>query len=636
MEILIIKTGALGDVIRTSFIAQFFKAKYNPKHTKICWITDIKAKPFFINNAYVDEIIAMQDREKIEELKKKFFNLIINLEEGVEECRLASSLKSEKLIGAFLNQKKEIDYTKESEYWFDMSLISKKGKKQADILKEKNQKTHRQIISEIVGIKDYNKYEPFLRLTKYQRDYSADFLRRYNLSRNDLIIGINTGSADRWPKELSIEKTSDLINKIYKEFKNSKILLFGGPNEIERNRKIIAKSNAPLIDTGTGNNLMEFPALISLCNLFITSDTLGLHIALALKRKTIALFGPTSSSEISLYGLGKKVIAKSNCLCCYKKDCKSMIKINVNEIIQEAKKLLNQKITILITAFKEPNVKKAIEASLNQETKYKYDVIISAPDKETQDIVRHYMKKHKNLSIFPDPGKGKSFALNLAFSEIGSDILILTDGDVHISNNVVEDMVNLFQDPEVGCVSGRPTPQESKNTKFGYWANFLFQAAHVLRDRVSFFSSFIECSGYLFAFRKKIISKIPTDVAEDTIIPYFFWEKGYKIAYAKNARVYVKNPDNIKDWIKQKLRTHKSHGKLGLYADIITTPKVKSFKTEIKGISWLLSYPANFKEFLWSVELAFARFYTWSKFFVDTNIFHKTYNDAWERIESTK
>jgi cellulose synthase/poly-beta-1,6-N-acetylglucosamine synthase-like glycosyltransferase len=246
------------------------------------------------------------------------------------------------------------------------------------------------------------------------------------------------------------------------------------------------------------------------------------------------------------------------------------------------------------------------------------------------------MKKHKNLRLFQDPGKGKSFALNLAFSTIDTDILILTDGDVYISENSVEDIVDTFNDSEIGCLSGRPVPQESRNTKYGYWANFLFGSAHRIRKKAFKTNSFLECSGYLFAFRKEFIKKIPIDVAEDTVIPYIFWEKGYKIGYVETAEVYVKNATNLRDWINQKLRTHKSHGKLGEYVDVMTTPKVKSFKTESKGIFWLLSYPLSAKEAIWSLELAFARFYTWMKFFLDTHIFDRHYTDAWKRIESTK
>ncbi len=634
MKILIIKTGALGDVVRTSFIAQALKEKYGVKDLELFWLTDTKAKAFFINNPYVDYAIEIQNTRAISDLLKIQFDLVINLEEGIEECKLVSSLKTKKIIGVFLDDKGKIKYSSDSAYWFDMSMISKYGKKKADDLKKKNKKTYRQIMLEIIEIKNYQKYESFLRLTSNQRTYAKEFLRRHSLSKKDLIIGMNTGSADRWPKQLSIKKTLGLIERLCKEF-NAKIFLFGGPNEIKRNMEIIAKSKVPIIDTGTGSNLVEFPALISLCNLFITSDTLGLHLGLALKRKTICLIGPTSSSEIDMYGLGEKIVSKSKCICCYRKDCKSMEKIDINDVTKKAKSLLKQKITLLIMAFNEPNIQKAVESALNQKTRYDYEVLVSIPDIKTQKIVEKYVKKDK-LRLIKDSGKGKSFALNEAISNLKTDILILTDGDVYISENCVEDIVNAFFDPEVGCLSGRPVPQESKNNKYGYWANFLFDAAHRIRKKAAQTDSFLECSGYLFAFRKEFIKNIPLNVAEDTVIPYFFWKKGYKIDYVETGKVYVRNARNIRDWVKQKLRTHKSHGDLGRYVDVITTPKVKSFRTESKGIFWLLSYPSNLVEMVWAMELALARLYTWGMFFLHTHIIDRRYQDAWERVESTK
>ncbi len=628
MNILIIKVGALGDVLRTSFIAQALKNKYRSKDPSVFWITQEKARPLFINNPYVDHVIIDKNKDSIKNLK---FDLVINLEEDKDNCIFASGLKADKKIGFILKDDK-IYATETTKEWFNMSAIGKKPDN--DILKKKNKKTHRQIIGEIAEV-DWKRYEPFLRLNNYQRKLAKDFLRRYNLSQSDLIIGLNTGSADRWPKALPIEKTAKLIDLIYKKYK-AKILLFGGPNEIERNNEIKKLISSPLIDTGCGNNLVEFPALISVCNLFITTDSLGLHIALALKRKTISLIGPTSSSEIGMYDIGEKVIAKSNCLSCYKKDCKSMEKIALDEIINSIEKLIYQKITLLITAFKEPNISKALQSALNQRTKYDYEVILSAPDKETLDIARELAKRDKRLKVFQDPGKGKSYALNLLFNKIDTDILILTDGDVHIKENCIEKMSNLFNNPEIGCVTGRPVPFERKNTKYGYWANFLFDAAHLLRKRAFENNSFIECSGYLFGFRKKKIEKIPLDVAEDTVIPYYFWEKGYKIGYADKAEVYVKNPSNWKDWIKQKTRTSKAHETLEKYVDTKTTPRVKNFSNEAKGIKHVIEYPQNIKELIWSLQLAGARLHMWAKVFLDTRVKNSHYQDAWERAESTK
>jgi ADP-heptose:LPS heptosyltransferase/glycosyltransferase involved in cell wall biosynthesis len=630
MNILIIKTEALGDVVRTTFIAQALREKYKKQNPKIFWITQKKARPLFINNIYVDKIIMEEDKS---EIKKISFDFIINLEESEELCKFTNSLKSKKIIG-FIYENDNVQPTTSAKEWFNMSALGKKP--QNDILKKRNKKSHRQIMSEIIGIKNYQKYEPFLRLTKEQREFTKNFLKRHNLSRTDLIIGINTGAADRWPKQLSVEKTIQLIDKIYKKY-GAKILLFGGHNEIERNDKIVRLSRTPIINTGCGNDLIEFPALISICSLFITSDSLGLHLALALKRETICLVGPTSATELDMYGLGEKVIAKSKCICCYKKDCKSMEKIDLNKILKNVKKLIDKKITILITAFKEPEtIGKAIEAALNQETNYNYEVIISVPDKETLDIVKEYSKKDQRLKIFKDPGKGKSFALNLIFKKIKTDILILTDGDVYISKNSVKDISNLFLNPEIGCVTGRPFPIENRKTKYGYWANFLFDAAHKIRKDSFEKSSFIECSGYLFAFRKEKIKEIPLDVAEDTVIPYMFWEKGYKIGYAENAKVYVRNTDNWKDWIAQKIRTSKAHETLHKYVDIKSTPRVKTFKKESKGVTDIIKYPKKISEIYWTFQLILARLYMWLNVFKDIKLKNNHYGDAWKRIESTK
>jgi len=313
-----------------------------------------------------------------------------------------------------------------------------------------------------------------------------------------------------------------------------------------------------------------------------------------------------------------------------------MEKIDLNEILSKVKKILSQKISLVITAFKEPNISRAIKAALNQKTRYNYEIIISAPDDKTLKIAKSYALKNKKIRIFKDPGKGKSYALNQIFNSIQTDILILTDGDVYISDNSVDEISTLFLDPEIGCVTGRPVPMENRKTKYGYWANFLFDAAHRIRKMAFESNSFIECSGYLFAFRKNKIDRIPLDVAEDAFIPYFFWERGYKIGYSYNAKVYVKNPETFGDWIKQKTRTSKAHETLSKYADIKITPRVKSFKNESKGVTWALTYPKNSKEFFWTLQLIISRLYMWAKVFIDTKVFQKHYSDAWERVRSTK
>ena len=294
-------------------------------------------------------------------------------------------------------------------------------------------------------------------------------------------------------------------------------------------------------------------------------------------------------------------------------------------------------ISIVITSFNEPQqVKNAIQAILKNKIKEKYELLVVAPDKSTENVVKEFKKINKQIFYFKDKGKGKSFALNSVFKILKGRIWIFTDGDVYVGDNSINDILEFFKDSKVGCIAGRPVSLNSKNNMLGYWSHLLFEAgAHKIRKELDKKSNFLECSGYLFAFRDNITKNIPLNVAEDTIIPYLSTKKGYKVRYCEKAFVYVRNPTNIRDFIKQKIRTSKAHESLEDYAPFF--PKVKSFTNEVKkGTFAALSYPKNLKEFFWTVILFFVRLYVWAKVKWDEKIVGKKYSDAWERIESTK
>ncbi len=293
-------------------------------------------------------------------------------------------------------------------------------------------------------------------------------------------------------------------------------------------------------------------------------------------------------------------------------------------------------ISIIITAFNEPKtIGKSIQAIISQNITQDYELIISAPDKPTRDIAKTYQKQNSKIKLFKDPGKGKSYALNLLLPKLKGEIIIFTDGDVYISENSINELANEFKNPKIGCTTGRPIPQENKKTKYGYWANFLFDSAHKLRFNLKKQNKFLECSGYLWAFRNNTIKKFPLDVAEDSVVPFLFNEKGYKITYTENAKVYVKNTDNLQDWIEQKTRTVKAHEKIAKYVNTKKAPRTKTFLNEIKGITYLFTYPKSITELFWTLQLIPLRLYIWVKA-AATYFSGKEYQDAWERVESTK
>jgi len=336
-NILIIKYGSLGDVLRTTSFLKGLRSKY--KRSDIYWLTSPEAEKIIINNHLIKHVLVYSDKIAGYLLSKNF-DLVISLDDDIGLCKLASILKTKRLIGSFWNKKDFVSYTDELKDYFDMGLISRYGRSKADKLKKLNKKTYQDIISEGLKIK---KSAPILQINKRSLIFADRFSKIHDLGKK-IIIGLNTGAGKRWErKKLSEAKTAFLSDLLVKEL-NADVIIFGGRDEIKRNKEIKKLAKMPIIDAGNDNSLMDFAALVNLCDILVTSDSLALHIGVALKKYVIAFFGPTSHYEIDLFGKGEKIITRLKCLCCYKNKCAKnpncMDYVRAERILVSAKRYL--------------------------------------------------------------------------------------------------------------------------------------------------------------------------------------------------------------------------------------------------------------------------------------------------------
>ena len=297
-------------------------------------------------------------------------------------------------------------------------------------------------------------------------------------------------------------------------------------------------------------------------------------------------------------------------------------------------------INIIITSYKEPkSTVRAIQKFLDQGIKGNFKITVVDPFPEVEEFINKNIDDPR-VEFFLDPGEGKGYALNILFDELYSsntnDLIILSDGDVYVSQNSVSELVKAFKDTSIGCVAAKVISVDPRNTKYGYWSNVLFAGADMIRKKLSNSQQFFECSGYLFAIRNGVLSGFPLETSEESIIPHLFWKKGYKIKYVDTAEVFVKNPSNWKDWINQRVRNIKAHENLNKIAPEMK--RTKSFFNEVKeGTFFALKQPKTLKEWFWTAELFFARLYVYLKAFVELKK-KKSYKDGWREteIESTK
>jgi heptosyltransferase II len=152
--------------------------------------------------------------------------------------------------------------------------------------------------------------------------------------QNRTAIGINTGCSPTIPyKKFSVKGWVELIALLARKFPNAKFLMLGGPEDTARNAEIAAlwrlRRNdgsidlalETLIETPTTTGLRRGMVYVDLCDVVVTGDSLGMHMAIALKKQTVAWFGPTCAHEIDFYGRGEAVVTKAQCSPCWKRSC---------------------------------------------------------------------------------------------------------------------------------------------------------------------------------------------------------------------------------------------------------------------------------------------------------------------------
>ena len=309
-KILIIKLDAAGDVLRTTCVLPGLKEKY--PHSHITWLTRKESLPLFNNNNMVGTVIDYS-ADSFLQIQSEDYDLIINTDAAPKSARLAEVACGIKKVGFGYHKRGFIyPFNREAQRWFEMGLF--------DDIKKANTLTYQQIILDMIGLAP-SRHEIVLKLSDDEEKFAREFSDKKGIDKEGLTIGLNTGAGGRWKfKKWTVEGFSNLIEMINKDLPKAKILLYGGPEEKERNSYLGSKYPY-VIDTGCENSLREFISLMDISDILVTGDTMALHIGVALKKKVVALFGPTSPAEIDLYGRGKKVYADIKCLCCYRQTC---------------------------------------------------------------------------------------------------------------------------------------------------------------------------------------------------------------------------------------------------------------------------------------------------------------------------
>lgn len=266
MKILLIKLGlsetldpeighvvSLGDVLRTTPILYALKELYPDSH--ITWVGDERARALLEGNPLINRLLIWDSFVGFQLLAERF-DIAINLEKIAGLCAIANKINAWKKIGfRFDEAVGAYNVFEGAEYALDMCNDPS--------LKDKNDKSWQEILVETVGAK-WNE-QP------YVLGYKPKAKPIYD-------IGFNHQVGTKFPE------------KAWPQYKWK---------ELER---ILGEKEMSISWQQGLANLYEYMEWIASCKILISSDSLGLHIALAFGIPVVGLFGPTSVKEVYFYG----------------------------------------------------------------------------------------------------------------------------------------------------------------------------------------------------------------------------------------------------------------------------------------------------------------------------------------------
>lgn len=299
-DVLVINLDGMGDVLRsTAILEPLFRTVPD---VRVTWVTRPRSVPLLSHHPRISKVVPLEP-EPLLGLEGRIFDLVLNVDKSATACGLAARVQARERRGFVHHPGGAIvPANPGARYLFDTGLD--------DALKfQRNPHSEPRMLAEAFEL-------------PYARDPYRLHLRPEERTGPPRAVGFNTGCSPIFPhKKLSPQVLEEAVRLVHAQV-GEPVLLLGGPEDTARNARLAEKLGACVETTPTREGVRVGAAHVARCEVVVTGDSLGLHLALALGCHVVVWFGVTCPQEIEVYDRGVRLLSHVDCAPCWKRQCR--------------------------------------------------------------------------------------------------------------------------------------------------------------------------------------------------------------------------------------------------------------------------------------------------------------------------
>jgi cellulose synthase/poly-beta-1,6-N-acetylglucosamine synthase-like glycosyltransferase len=214
-------------------------------------------------------------------------------------------------------------------------------------------------------------------------------------------------------------------------------------------------------------------------------------------------------------------------------------------------------VTLFITAYNEKDFifsKQKNNYSLDYPVeKLKIIWVTDGSDDGSEKILKQYKDV---VVLHEDERKGKINAMNRGIQYVNSPFVVFSDANTLLGKNSILEIVRLFSNPKVGCVSGEKRIFKKENdAAVGAGEGIYWRYESKLKQWDAELYSVVGAAGELFAVRTELYQPVePDTLLDDFIISLQIAMQGYTIQYSPEAYAMEMSSANVREEMKRKIR----------------------------------------------------------------------------------